>query len=44
MGEVVASTSMTGKLGAIGIGDNIVRVMMEAAEEGEVFDSSFVLG
>jgi hypothetical protein len=44
MGDVVASTSVTGELGAIGIGDNIARVATEAAEEGEVFDGGFILG
>jgi hypothetical protein len=44
VGDVVASASVTGELGAIGIGDDIVGVAMEAAEEGEVFDGSFVFG
>jgi hypothetical protein len=35
---------MTSELGAISIGDDIVGVMIEAAEEGEVFDSSFIFG
>jgi hypothetical protein len=44
MGNVVASTSVASELGAIGIGNNIVRVVIEVAEEGEVFNSSFVYG
>jgi hypothetical protein len=43
-GDVVASAGVTGELGAIGIGDDIVRVAMEAAEEGVVFDGGFILG
>jgi hypothetical protein len=44
MGDVVASASVTGELGAVSIGDNVVRVATEVAEEGEVFDGSLVLG
>jgi hypothetical protein len=36
VGDVVASASVTGELGAVGIGDNVVRVETEAAEEGAV--------
>jgi hypothetical protein len=44
VGDVVAYASVTGELGAIGIGDNIVGVAIEAAEEGEVFDGGFIFG
>jgi hypothetical protein len=44
MGDVVASASVTGELGAVGIADDIKGVAMEAAEEGEVFDGSFIFG
>jgi hypothetical protein len=33
VGHIVATASVTGKLGAISIGDNIMRVVIEAVEE-----------
>jgi hypothetical protein len=34
---------MTSELGAVSICDDIVRVVMEVAVEGEVFDGSVIL-